>query len=348
MSDTSTGAESVAATARGATAERHRRTARALSWGELGERYGLVALLVAVTLVFAVSPETSANFLSASNIRTLLGNQAVTAILALAAIVPLVAGEFDVSIGATLGLSSMVAAKLMTEQGLPPVAAAAAATAVGATVGAVVGIIVGYLRVSSFVISLGMATLLGGVVTWYAKGLTVVGIPQPVLDFGNRNTLGVPRPVWLLVLTVLLLAYLLRYTIFGRTLLAIGVSRRAAELVGINSNIRIALAFLVSGTLAGAAGVVQLARTGSASAQVGPGFTLAALAAAFLGATAITPGRFNVLGTLVGVVFVGVTVNGLTLLGAADWVEPVFNGTAVIAAVSLSAIVARRKARLAA
>src|SRR5439155_13316889 len=113
---------------------------------------------------------------------------------------------------------------------------------------------------------------------------------------------------------------------------------------GVNTSQRVVLAFVASGTLAALAGAVQLARTGSASAQVGSNFTLAALAAAFLGATTITPGRFNVLGTLVGVLFVGVAVDGFTLMGAADWVEPVFNGGAVVIAVSLASYLSQRRA----
>ena len=314
-------------------------------FGSLAERFGLVLLLTALIIFFAVNPTTSDSFLAAANLRALAGNQTVTAILALAAIIPLAAGQFDVSIGASLGLSSVLIAKLVSENGQPIWVAVLVALALGCLIGAILGALIAGLDVNSFVITLGMATFLGGVVTWYTAGETLVGMPQTMLDFGNKDLAGVPRPVCLLVLVAVALAYIMRYTIFGRHLLWIGENRQAARLVGVNTSQRVILAFVACGGLAALAGAVQLARTGSASSQVGSNFTLAALAAAFLGATTITPGRFNVLGTLVGVLFVGVAVNGFTLMGVADWVEPVFNGVMVITAVSLGAVMTRRRAR---
>jgi ribose transport system permease protein len=122
------------------------------------------------------------------------------------------------------------------------------------------------------------------------------------------------------------------------------VSPGAARLVGLNVDRYVWSSFVVSGGLAGVAGILLLARSGIANPQAGPGFTLAALSAAFLGATAIRPGTFNVAGTLMGVLFVAVSVNGLVLSGAADWVEPTFNGAALLGAVALSAAIARRRA----
>jgi ribose transport system permease protein len=106
----------------------------------------------------------------------------------------------------------------------------------------------------------------------------------------------------------------------------------------------VTLSFVLSGTLAGVAGVMQVARSGLANPQIGPNFVLPALAAAFLGATAIRPGRYNVPGTVLAVFFLAATVSGLTLAGVEPWVEPTFNGTALIVAVAMSTIIARRRA----
>jgi ribose transport system permease protein len=164
-----------------------------------------------------------------------------------------------------------------------------------------------------------------------------------MVDFGTLNWLGVPRPVWLLVVVALLVAYLLRYTVYGRHLLSIGSNPRSARLVGIRVQLVVLLSFVVAGALAAVAGELELGRTGSGDPQIGPGFTLSALAAAFLGSTTIRPGQFNVPGTIVGVFFVAVSVNGLTLAGAADWVDPLFNGTAVVVAVAVSTVLAHRR-----
>jgi hypothetical protein len=138
--------------------------------------------------------------------------------------------------------------------------------------------------------------------------------------------------------------YVLRHTPYGRYLASVGASPTSARLVGLNVPRVILSSFVFSGALSGIAGLVLLARAGTANPQVGPGYTLAALSAAFLGATAIRPGTFNVVGTLLGVLFVAVSVNGLVLAGAADWVEPTFNGAALLVAVTLSTALARRRA----
>jgi ribose transport system permease protein len=311
------------------------------------ERYALVLMLGALIAFFALLPSTGDAFLTVANIRNVAANEVVIAIAALAALVPLIGGQFDVSVGAVLGMVSVAVAALITRAGVPLAVAVLAGVAMGAAVGAVSGFVVAYLRASSFVITLGMATLVGGLVSLYSKDQVILGIPKSMVDFGTLNWLGVPRVVWLLVVVALAIAYLLRHTVYGRQLLSVGANPRSARLVGIRVPLVVMLSFVAAGALAGVAGVVELARTGSGNPQVGPGYTLSALAAAFLGSTTIRPGRFNVPGTVVGVFFVAVSVNGLTLAGAADWVDPVFNGAAVVIAVAASTVLAHRRGTVA-
>ena len=308
------------------------------------ERYALVVLLALLIAFFAIWPTTSATFLTVANIRNVAANEVVIAIAALAALIPLVGGQFDVSIGAVLGMVSVAIAALTTRAGLPLGIAIVVGVAMGAAVGVLNGFIVAYLRTSSFIITLGMATLIGGLVSLYTKDQVILGVPHQLVDFGTLNWLGVPRVVWLLLVVALLIAYALRHTVYGRELLSVGANPRAARLVGIRVPMVVLVSFVLAGALAGVAGVVELARTGSGNPQIGSGDTLSALAAAFLGATTIHPGRFNVPGTIVGVFFVAVSVNGLTLAGAADWVDPLFNGTAVVVAVAISTVLAHRRA----
>jgi ribose transport system permease protein len=148
--------------------------------------------------------------------------------------------------------------------------------------------------------------------------------------------------VYYVVAVSAVVGYFLQQTPAGRHLYFIGANPRAAELVGLSVRRHVFASFVTSGFIAGAAGILQVAIAGNASPQVGPGFTLPALAAAFLGATAIVPGRFNVLGTLVAVLFVAIMVNGLTLLGAADWVQPLVNAISLLAAVTIATVAARR------
>jgi ribose transport system permease protein len=307
------------------------------------ERYALLWLLILLVIVFSILPSTSDTFLTSANIKNIVAQESVIAILALAALIPLVALQFDVSVGAVLGAVAILMAKLTVEHGWPVVPALVAGIALGCCVGLVNGYVVAYIGANSFIITLGMATLLAGLVSLYSKDQTTVNVPHSLLDFGNGYWLGVPRPTWLLAVVALTAAYVLRHTVFGRQLVQIGSNPRSARLVGIRVERLMLLAFVLAGALAAVAGALQLARTGSGNPQVGSNLTLSALAACFLGATVVRPGQFNVPGTLIGVFFVAVSVNGLTLAGAADWVDPVLNGAAVVIAVALSTVLGRRR-----
>jgi ribose transport system permease protein len=290
------------------------------------EQYGLVIFLVVLIVFFAVWGKTSGTFLTSANIRTTLENQAVVTIAALGALIPFVAGQFDLTAGANGIVATFIVAALTTKAGVP--AGLSCIIAVGA--GAVV-------------ITLGMATLLGGLVILYSKSNSITGIPTSLISFGAKNWLGVPRPLWLTLIVLLLVGYFLRATVSGRRLLMIGENPVAAALVGVRTQRLILLAFVLGGALYGVAGVVLLCNTGSASPSDGFSNTFQVLTAVFLGATTVRPGRFNVLGTIVGVLFIAVSVDGLSLAGASDWVQPVFTGAAVIVAVAASTVFARRR-----
>jgi ribose transport system permease protein len=309
------------------------------------ERYALVGLLLALVAFFALYGPTRDSFATTANMQSVLGNQSVVAIAALAAVVPLIGGQFDVSIGAVLGMASIVAASAL-EHGWPLVAAIALAIALAGVVGLINGVLVAYVGVNSFITTLAAGTLIGGLVSLYTSNTTIVsGIPTSLTDFGSAKLLGLPWVTWIVLLTAAVLAFVIGWTVHGRRLTSVGASPAAARLVGIRVPSVAASSFVISSMLAGVAGVILLSRTGTGNAQIGSGYTLAALSAAFLGATALKPGQFNVLGTLVGVLFVAVSVNGLTLAGAKDWVDPVFNGAALMIAVALSTTLGRMRAR---
>ncbi len=346
MSVTSTGSSS---TAEAATADPVPQAApgRAASGRLLGflERYALLALLLLLCLFFSTYASTAETFPTAANLRNVLGNEAVIAIAALASIVPLTCGQFDLSVGAVVGLSSIAAASATAQHGLPTVVGVLLGVGIGALVGLVNGLLVARAGVNPLIATLGSATLLAGLVSLYTKDQIIsLNIPKSLTDLGSGQWLGLPRTLYALLVVSVLTYYVLQHTPFGRYLASVGASPQSARLVGLRVEGLVVSSFVCSGLLSGVAGILLLARAGTANPQVGPGFTLAALSAAFLGATAIRPGRFNVLGTLLGVLFVAISVNGLVLAGAADWVEPTFNGAALILAVALSTTIARRRA----
>jgi len=310
------------------------------------ERYALVVLFVLTFIFFSVWSKTSSTFPTAANIRNVLGNQAVIGILSLAIVIPLVCGEFDFSVGSVSGLTQVLCAGFMSRLGAPLPVAILGAIGIGALIGLSNGNTVARIGVNSLIVTLGVATAMAGVVEWYTKGQTIVlHISKHLTQLGSGNWLGIPRTLYFLAVTAALVYYLLEHTPYGRYLHSIGSNRDAARLVGLRVERLVLIAFVLSGFLAGFAGVMLVARNGTASPQLGTvNDTLQALAAAFLGATAIKPGRFNVLGTMVAIFFLAFTVTGLSLAGVANWINDVFNGAALFVAVLISTIVGRKRA----
>lgn len=308
------------------------------------EKYALVLMLVVLCVFFTVYGATAATFPTSANIRNVLGNESVIAVAALASILPLTCGKFDLSVGAIIGLASIVTGHAAATHGLPLPVAVLLGVISGGLVGAFNGWLVAYREVNALIATLGTSTLVAGLISLYTENQVLsVGIPERLTDLGSGQTWGIPRTLFIVAVVAIAVYYLLRHTPYGRYLTSVGSNPASARLVGLNVPRMVLSSFILSGALAGVAGVLLLARAGTANPQVGPDFTLAALSAAFLGATAIRPGTFNVPGTLLGVLFVAVSVNGLVLSGAADWVEPIFTGAALLVAVTASTAIARRR-----
>lgn len=310
----------------------------------VAEAYALLALTIALALLFSLLPATSGTFPTAANLQATLGNQSVLALVALAALIPLVAQSYDFSVGATMGLASIFAATVMSH-GTPIVLALALAVGIGLAVGVVNGLLVTRAGVSSVVVTLGTATILGGIVSWKTGGQSIVdGIPTSLTDFGSRNALGLPYAVYVALAVAYAVHYLLRHTPYGRYVHALGSNANAARLVGLDVRRLTLSTFVIAGALAGGAGLLQVARSGAGNPQVGPGFTLPAIAAAFLSVAAVKPGRFNVWGAIVAILFLATLNSGLNLAGVDSYVNDFANGIALIAGVALAGAFGRRRA----
>lgn len=303
------------------------------------ERYALPILLVIVFVVFAVH---DARFRSLDNVRVVLATNSVLVVLAVATIVPLIAGQFDLSVAAVMGTASIVCGGALSNHHAPLVVAILLGVGSGTIVGLFNGLLVTRIGVNSLIVTLGVATILPGLVDWYSSGLTIVkDIPAGFTESASGNALGIPRSVYWVLPIIVIVWFVLTQTPWGRRLEAIGSNSEAARLVGVPADRTVLLSFVASGSLAGFAGVLTLARDGAANPQTSLGsLLLPALAAVFLGATAFRPGHYNVPGTVVAVFFVAFSVSGLSLAGAAPWVEQVFNGSALVIAVTLSTMAA--------
>ncbi len=316
---------------------------KGIPWGRLSD-YSLPLMLAVLVVVFSIlEPDT---FATVDNLKTILASNSVVAILALGALFPLIVGEFDLSVGANLGLSLILCTGLASQSGFGAPEAIAVAILASTLVGLVNGLLVARGGIDAFVSTLGMSSLITGGVVWYSNGETFsTNIPSGLISLGRDELLGIPLPVWFLAGVVLVTFYLLNTTPLGKHLYAVGGSREASRLSGLNVARLTVFAFVASGLLAGVAGVLQAAQLGSGSPAVGPSYLLPAFAAVFLGATSFRRGSFNVPGTVTAAFVIAVGINGLISIGAPFYIAPVFTGVALLtAALAARAFKAHRKA----
>lgn len=308
------------------------------------ERFGLVIVWIAVILLFgALRPDT---FLTWSNFSTIFGSQAVLVIVTLGLVVPLTAGDFDLSIAQVLTFVSMVTAILSAKLAVPLWVIIPTVLALGALVGAINGALTLYFRVHSLIVTLGVGTFLHGITLWISDSQTIGGVARALMQWSIiERFLGIPIAFYYAIGLAAAMWYVLSYTAFGQQLLFTGRGREVGRLSGIAVGRVRLLSFVASGVMGAIAGLIYTGTTGSANPSSGTTLLLPAFAAAFLGATCITPGRFNPWGSVVAVYFLVTGINGLSVLGFRTFVQDLFYGGALVVAVMVSQLVSGRKER---
>lgn len=307
------------------------------------EPFALPAVWVVLILIFGVlRPDTFLTTASAANI---LGTYTVPLILTLALVIPLVVGEYDLSIAAIAVTSSMTMAILNVRLGMNIWVALIIALFVGAVAGLINGLLIVLLDLNSLIITLGTSTLLQGFVLFISQSSVVAGIDPLLVQLVIRTQLfDIPVAFFYGLALTILLWYVLQVSALGRKMLFVGRGPAVSKLSGLPVNrLRIG-AFVGSGLVAAFAGVIYSGTTGSADPNSGLSFLLPAFAAAFLGATAITPGRYNAWGSFIAVYFLATGITGLQLLGAPSYVQQLFYGGALVIAVASAQFLRRRNA----
>jgi len=309
------------------------------------ERFGLLIAWLAIIVLFSILVPGA--FLSWPNFSTIFGSQAALVIATLGLIVPLTAGDLDLSIAQVLTLCSMTIAVLNVDQGWPIGAAIGVALLVGIATGLLNAFLILYFRIHSLIVTLGTGTFLHGVALWISDSRTISGIDwslvQAVIGF---RIAGVPIAFYYAIGLAVLLIYVLDFTSFGRKALFAGRGREVARLSGIPVD-RVRLVCLVTSALFGAiAGIVFTGISGSADPSSGTTLLLPAFAAAYLGATSIKPGRFNPIGAVIAVYLLVTGITGLSMMGISSFVQDLFYGGALVLAVALSQLVRGREESL--
>jgi ribose transport system permease protein len=304
--------------------------------------YGLVILAVLLGAFFSILlPET---FPTMFNLRSIIGDKAIIAILSLAVMIPMVTGKIDLTVGYGIVLWHILAISLQIKYGLPWPLAVLIVLLLGGFVGFLNGLLVEIAQIDSFIATLGTGTILYSIAMWHSQGHQVVGIAADgFYAIAGLFVLDLPITGYYVLGLTLTLWILLEYLPIGRYLYAIGANPRAAALNGIPVRRFTIAAFVSSGVLTAFAGILLASRLRIGQASVGLEYLLPALVGAFLGSTTIKPGRVNVWGTIVGVAILAIGISGIQQFGASFFVEPLFDGVTLLVAIGIAGYAQRRR-----
>jgi ribose transport system permease protein len=316
------------------------RRRRASSLGQvmrfLGAYGTLLALGLMIVVFTALQPDT---FATLGNGRNILNDMAIGAIVAGGLTLPLVGGDFDLSIGYVASFAGMLVVGLLSNSQWPIEAAVPAVIALGGAIGVINGLVVSKIGVNAFIATLGTGTIVVGLNYAYSGGVPMqLTHSTEFLDLALGRLAGVPHLVIAMALALAILWLILNRTVQGQHIKAIGVNAENARRAGVAVDRSRIATFAISGLCAATGGVLMASNLGSGQTAAGDGFMLTSFAAAFLGSAALREGQFHILGTFIGVLTVAVGNNGLAMIGAPIFVQYVFSGALLVLAVALSGL----------
>lgn len=305
----------------------------------------IIGLLIAIVVLYIVLSATARGFASEANQLGLLRDAALVGVVAAGMTLVIIAGEIDVSIGPAVALASVIVAKAMTSWGMATIVAIVVTVLIGATWGAFVGVLRARYRVPSFIGTLGLWNILGGLALYTTNALPVSFPPDdPIMTVLAGTLLGVPTPAWVMVISFVAFGFVARKTAYGRSVYAVGGNASAARLAGIAVDRTRILVFVTTGALAAVSGILLAARLGSGNGGAARGLEFSIIAAVVIGGTAMAGGRGSLVGTFLGVIFITLIGNGLVLLGVNSFIQNVVSGAIIVGAVLINVTLSRRRA----
>ncbi|MEQ5793805.1 ABC transporter permease [Paracoccus sp. NFXS7] len=308
--------------------------------GRDAQRYGILIALALLCIVLSIVSE---NFLTSRNIINVLRQTSINGILAIGMTFVILTRGIDLSVGSVVALVGVVSASFATTSaagfipGAPymPLIPIAVGLITGTAMGALSGIAVARFAVPAFVATLGMLSAARGLTLIYSGGRPVPALTDGYRWIGTGDIAGIPVPIILFGMVFALSHFVLTRTRFGRHVYAVGGNPHAAKVSGLPVRAIRFSVYAISGALAGIAGMILAARTGSALPQAGVAYELDAIAAVVIGGTSLAGGVGRVTGTVIGALLIGVMNNGLDLLGVESYYQQVIKGALIVAAVML-------------
>lgn len=293
--------------------------------------YGsFIALIFLVIVIGAISPD----FRTVNNFLSLLRQSAINGLIAFGMTCVILTGGIDLSVGSVLALTSIICAHTI-KIGLPAPLSMLIALIFGIILGAISGLMVTKSRLQPFIATLITMTGYRGLTMILSGGKPISRLGNNLLlnQIGKGSFLGIPIPVWILIIFFAIFLFVLKKTVLGRQIYATGSNAKAAELAGININNIKLIVYAVSGFMASLSGLILVSRLGSAQPTLGSGYELDAIAAVALGGTSMTGGRGKITGSLIGILIIAVLNNGLNIIGVSSYYQDVVKALVIFLAV---------------
>jgi ribose transport system permease protein len=294
-----------------------------------------LGIFVAAAVIFLVFGVLNSNFLTLNNLRDVAVSACVNALIGIGMTFVIITGGIDLSVGSTASLVGIVSADLMVKHGLSPILGLLVGMLVGFLAGAFNGLLITFAKLPPFIATLGTMSVYQGLAYVVTNGTPVYNVPQNFVLMLNSYVNGVPIAVVIVLIVAVLAWLLLRRTVFGQNVIAIGGSEETAWLSGVRVNRVKILVYGISGSLAALGGLVVVARISAAQSEAGSPYLLTAIASAVIGGANLSGGEGRIAGTLVGALILGALTNGLVLLNVPSFWEQIVTGGVVLIAVAI-------------
>ncbi|WP_336945354.1 ABC transporter permease [Asaia sp. HN010] len=301
----------------------------------------LFGVVVALVVIFGLSCTLSANFLTAFNMKIIARSLAFVGLVTIGQAILMILGELDLSVGAIGGLAGVAGGIFMVQAGLDPWLSLVLCLALGTGCGLLNGLLITKLKLHSLVLTIGMAGVYGGANLVLTKGVAITGIPGNISFLGRGMMFGLPVPFVILLLCLLIGSFVMIRTPLGRYVYAIGSNNAAARMLGIRVDAIRVCAFAAAGFLSALAGILMVARLGTAQPSIGDTWVLAPIAAAVIGGVATTGGLGSPFGAVLGAVIIGIIENVIVLFGISPYWQSIVSGGIVVAAISFDSLARR-------
>ncbi len=302
--------------------------------------FSVLVILIVMGVIMSVINES---FASMNNILSLVRSFSYVAIMAFGMCMMIIIGGIDLSVGSVAGLTGILVATMMTKLGLPVWLSIILVLLISSAIGLTNAFLIIVCKLQPFIATMGMMHIARGLCFTLTEGFPILNLPDSYLFIGQGYMLGIPVPIWIMIILGIITAVFLNKTVIGRYIFAIGGNEEATRVSGVNVKKVKAIVYMLGGTFSGAAGIVMAARMGIGQPSAGQGYELDAIASVVIGGASLSGGRGTITGTIIGAAIMGLLRNALVLLSINAYFQQVIIGCVIIIALIIDTFRSKAK-----